>query len=212
MLERRVTRGPEAHLCDVEHCRDIHPRPQWGPGPWQEEPDRLDFRWYGLDCFAHRNIHLGNWCGYVGVGRKHPAFGHRYDEVPLPVHGGLTFSSKCFGHLCHAGPGARWWFGFDCAHSQDLSPGLEANLRSIRESSPEFPDRPSGFMDVYRDLDYVVKEIKRLAQRLSRFTGHNLDRGAASWRGNARSEARGQARFFRSFERQSFVKKLQTRA
>jgi hypothetical protein len=91
----------------------------WGDGPWQQEPDKL--QWIdpatGLDCLMVRN-HFGNWCGYVGVADGHPFFGISYgacagtqkekachegehgwcDHSPgslLEVHGGLTYSDFC---------------------------------------------------------------------------------------------------------------------
>lgn len=191
----------DAKICEQERCREIKPRPEWGPGPWQDEPDRVDFRWYNLDCFLHRN-QMGGWCGYVGVPRKHPAFGHDYNEVPVSVHGGLTYADKCWGHLCHAGPGARWWLGFDCGHSMDLLPGMEANMKIIRAKFPELSEKPAGFMDVYRDVAYVTKETKHLAEQLARFRGHQLEsRRSQGWRGNARDPERQRARSLRAMER-----------
>lgn len=48
-----------------------------------------------------------------------------------------------------------WWLGFDCAHSGDLSPAY-CGL------SPSF--RISG--DEYRDIDYVEREVAKLARQL----------------------------------------------
>ena len=59
-----------------------HPRELWGEGPWQIEPDRVDFRHAGFACLLHRN-RAGNWCGYVGVPPGHPLHGVGYsDESP----------------------------------------------------------------------------------------------------------------------------------
>jgi hypothetical protein len=82
------------------------------------------------------------------------------------VHGGLTFAAGC-AHgedeaegVCHR-PGAGepddvWWFGFDCAHSGDLSPAT----RSIRTGSVV------AVREVYRDLSYVEEQVSRLARQL----------------------------------------------
>jgi hypothetical protein len=43
-------------------------------GPWDTEPDTLDFEAEGLPCAMRRNHHRV-WCGYVGIGPEHPLFG-----------------------------------------------------------------------------------------------------------------------------------------
>ena len=138
----------------------------WGPGPWQEEGcDKT--QWVdeatGLDCLAVRTPDMGHWCGYVGVPEGHPAFGVGYDDVsPWPeVHGGLTYAAFCREGeeetgVCHrpfpGRPERLWWLGFDCAHSGDLSPGLNRYRRRG---------------EIYRDLDYVRAECARLAGQLA---------------------------------------------
>jgi hypothetical protein len=52
-----------------------------------------------------------------------------------------------------------WWFGFDCAHAGDMSPGLAAITRAI--PMPEYLYDP----DVYRDFAYVEAEC--LANQLA---------------------------------------------
>jgi len=65
-----------------------HPtKKQWGPGPWQDEPDELFWRdaATGLPCAIVRNTEVsGCLCGYVGVPPGHPLFGLSYgDKLPL---------------------------------------------------------------------------------------------------------------------------------
>jgi hypothetical protein len=57
-----------------------------------------------------------------------------------------------------------WWFGFDCAHSGDLSPKLEA-LKIVHNLSPRRASPIFG-ADVYRNLDYVRGECTSLARQL----------------------------------------------
>jgi hypothetical protein len=54
-----------------------------------------------------------------------------------------------------------WWFGFDCAHAGDMSPGLAAITRAI--PMPEYLYDP----DVYRDFAYVEAECEALANQLA---------------------------------------------
>lgn len=147
--------------------RDVRGRPL-PPGPWDAEPDHVDFVHVSLPCILHRNdFHA--WCGYVGVPPGHPLHGKDhdgdrddYDNAPsatLEVHGGLTFSGSCQegGPICHkpapGEPDDVWWFGFDCNHCFDEAPGLRLD--------------GLGLGGIYRDLAYVRRETERLAEQLA---------------------------------------------
>lgn len=57
------------------------PKARWGDGPWQREPDRVDFVHAGLHCVILRNLHVtGSLNGYVGVPPSHPWWGKEEDE------------------------------------------------------------------------------------------------------------------------------------
>lgn len=138
----------------------------WGPGPWQDEPDRLEWRTAaGLPGMAIRHPESGSWCGYAAVAPGHPLFGKHYDEPNVSVHGGLTYANECQGHIRHTPepgePDHVWWFGFDCHHWMDLAPGMEAKLNSL------MPARKSRASETYRDLAYVRAEVESLATQLS---------------------------------------------
>ncbi len=157
----------------------------WGPGPWQDEPDKAVWvdEATGLDCMIVRN-HWGALCGYVGVGPDHPYHGLDYQTCPAEVHGGLTFATTCSetedpSHfICHIPQPGRphnvWWFGFDCSHAFDLSPRQEADNHERYEKAKAIGDtegmRIWGRYDpdkVYRTLHYVIREIEQLAQQLA---------------------------------------------
>lgn len=150
----------------------------WGPGPWQDEPDKMQFtdEETGLPCLIVRN-NGGALCGYVGVSEDHPWHGLDYNSCPsvcgedwcghspgsrIEVHGGLTFSDKCADtgdpskHICHlpdeGEPDSVWWLGFDCAHLGDVSPAYDSMFNA--EGS-------------YKDVAYVKSEIRSLARQLS---------------------------------------------
>jgi hypothetical protein len=153
----------------------------WGPGAWQDEPDRVDFMHAGFACFALRHEENGHWCGYVGVPREHPFYGKEHGEVSsdLDGHRGVNYSAPCDGgRICHVPepgmPDDVWWFGFDCGHAFDLSPGIAARMRELHAnmSAAGHPradafDRKHDFMEVYRALPYVRREIERLAEQLA---------------------------------------------
>jgi hypothetical protein len=153
----------------------------WGDGPWQTEPDRLEWRHAGLPCLATRGPG-GHWCGYVAVPPGHPCHGKPYDDVDVDVHGGLTYAKRCEGHICHVPkpgePDEVWWLGFDTCHAGDYAPAFSARLRQIGLWFDEAPydharavaeaSLPDGFLvDVYRTLDDVRAETNRLADQLA---------------------------------------------
>ena len=154
--------------------RDIVDRTDWDSGPWDGEPDKV--QWQdpdtGLPCLAVRNQAMGNWCGYVGVTPGHPFFGLHYDDekVDVQVHGGLTFCGPCRENdkehgICHrpdpGEPDHVWWLGFDCNHAFDLAPGMVATLKKYAAGFGKFP------RDEYRDLRYVTRECAELAKQLT---------------------------------------------
>lgn len=165
---------------NVYHSED---KTLWGPGPWQDEPDKAT--WIdtatGLDCMVRRG--MGAWCGYVGVPPGHPWHHKGYDECVRPdvckasdddwhyecspqgvveVHGGLTFSGECHeggkpeSAICHV-----------------PQPGRPADVTWFGfDCSHAWDLDPSmakyGMRDgTYRDLAYVVAETERLAAQLA---------------------------------------------
>lgn len=136
------------------------------PAPWAGEPDKV--QWIDpstdLDCLIVRN-HMGALCGYVGVPPEHPFFNAPYDDVPVDVHGGLTFAGECdpsegADKICHvAAPGRAevYWLGFDCGHFSDLVPAM------LHDAAPPHP----RYGPHYRNLAFVVSEIEDLAEQLA---------------------------------------------
>jgi hypothetical protein len=139
----------------------------WGNGPWQTEPDRVDFTHAGLPCLAKRN-HWGSWCGYVAVPSGHPLHGMHFDHVvDVNVHGSLSYSDRCQHDLgiCHVpSPGEPddvWWLGFSCDGTWDISPARDAFGRTLGHAPIRFDECS------YKTLDYVRAEIMRLAEQLA---------------------------------------------
>lgn len=130
-------------------------RSKWSSGPWDNEPDRVDFEHAGLPCLLLRNP-FGAWCGYAAVPPGHPLHGTDADDAELDVHGGVTYADRCQSPICHVPkpgePDDVWWFGFDCAHFRDLVPGMPLGLLP-----------PHG---IYRDVNYARTETESLAAQL----------------------------------------------
>jgi len=123
----------------------------WGPGPWDDEPDRLEWVHAGLPCVIRRNRTMGVLLGYVGI-----PTGHRVASMmlgaseDLRVHDGVTFHQHGSVEL-ELDPDL-YWVGFDCGHAGDLSPLLGLSR--------------SGY-GVYRDITYVRSETEHLADQLA---------------------------------------------
>jgi|SRR5205809_80872 len=134
----------------------------FGPGPWQEEPDK--FNWIdettGLDCMIVRNIELGNLCGYVGVPLNSKLANIDYNDLDIDIHGGLTYSNKCQGLICHDSTKEVYWFGFDCAHYNDLIPKFLEYTTHNKSYFSLFNN------STYRDFNYVKTQVIYLAQQL----------------------------------------------
>jgi hypothetical protein len=160
-------------------------RPDWWPaGPWMTEPDKVNWKTEaGLPGMIIRTK-SGHLCGYVAVTKEHPLFEVGYGDGEWPespegrieVHGGLTYSAKCAGNICHVPepgePDDVWWFGFDCAHSGDWSPSSFAPYLRHQRMPGEGP-----CFDAYRDIAYVRGEVESLARQLADMRRSSHDRG-----------------------------------
>jgi hypothetical protein len=144
----------------------------WGPGPWQAEPDKVEWRHpeNGLPCLIVRGPG-GALCGYVACPPGHPlhgADGFSGEPRNLDVHGGITFGDKCAkdGKICHvARPGEPddvWWLGFDCNHSWDIAPGSDAQDVARGWAPRSYGDHHRS----YKSIAYVHAEVQRLAVQI----------------------------------------------
>jgi hypothetical protein len=144
--------------------KDVKPieynKAEWGDGPWQNEPDRVEFEHEGFPCLILRT-QLGHLCGYVAVSPNHPDYNKDYNDVNVKVHGGLTYAGMCSGHICHVPkegePDNVYWLGFDHAHCGDYSPF------SYKYGGPS---RFKDWEESYKDINYVTKGVKHLAEQL----------------------------------------------
>lgn len=136
-------------------------RTGWPKGPWDEEPDRIEWRHLGFACLMVRSD-VGVWCGYLGVPPGHPWHGDP-DPEGACAHGGVNYASACAGRVCHVAqpgePADVWWLGFDCGHAFDLIPSISAHpgLRTAELA------KKMGWQ--YRDVAYVTEQVNRLAEQ-----------------------------------------------
>lgn len=163
----------------------------WGDGPWVNEPDLLEFEIDGIKCRINRVVHVpdgdveayldaleefrnvcpvfaetgpfgGHLCGYVRLPLDSPLSDvDGYENLALSVHGGLTWEE-----IDEEG---YHWVGFDCAHSHDIMPSMQAMQKNRRE---RFKERYSHaaesrlFDCTYRDIEYVRCEIEALVAQV----------------------------------------------
>jgi len=153
----------------------------WARGPWDDEPDRVDFRHAGLPCLAVRHQDWGHWCGYVAVPKGHPAYGVDPFREDLGISADINYGAACSPPICHVpAPGEPddvWWLGLDFGHCWDLSPGRDAFLPSSRRDlSSELAEllalteqtiARSGPMETYRALPYVRRTVEKIAEELA---------------------------------------------
>ena len=143
----------------------LNKSPDWGDGPWNQEPDRVE--WIdntGLSCLVERYGRLGTLNGYVGVDSTHPLFQKDYHNWrgDFRAHGGITwasfFNKEDASHFVEHNKKIRlWWIGFDCSHGFDCIPlyqnkffgGIGADIQN------------------YRSLSYVKKECLFLAKQIA---------------------------------------------
>ena len=108
---------------------------------------------YGFKCKVIF-VRQSHRCGYVGIPKGHVAYDKRYDELPIEVHGGLTYGAVEEDGLK--------WFGFDCAHSEDAT-----------ASSPS-----EGH---FWTLEEVVEETEKMAKQFSELTLRKIIEYKLEW-------------------------------
>lgn len=143
-------------------------RTRWGSGEWDNEPDKISWTdpGTGRPCLIVRNS-MGALCGYVAVDPGSPLHGRDYDYCDVDVHGYLTYEGPCQGTddeahgVCHVpepgSPDDVWWFGFDCAHLDDLIP---STVRVFTAAGLSIDNA------VYRNVPYVRGQVESLARQL----------------------------------------------
>jgi hypothetical protein len=139
----------------------------WGPGPWQDEPDRVKWVCEGFNCLILRVEGLGHLCGYVEIPPRHPWYRSAPDDFTILCHGGITYD-------CSERPGSGLesgfrWVGFDAAHARDFAPGSDARLRRIDPNHVSRFGHPTGWGETveYRTIEYMKRECERVVAQLA---------------------------------------------
>ena len=124
---------------------------KYGPGPWMDEPDYLEFSHNGMDCRIMRNM-LGSLCGYVKLPENHPWEKEDIFHSEAEVHGGITYSNK---------EDDGFWIGFDCAHLDDFCPSIEHNYLRMEKLS-KMKDLPEPLKEILKNYPKMTNVLKKL--------------------------------------------------
>jgi hypothetical protein len=166
--------------------------------PWKQEPDRLELKVNGYHALIIRHEDMKHLCGYIAVPKGHPLFAKHYNAINnAHVHGGLTFSSEGMDEHERASMYYKpnedlqgnklHWFGFDCAHSQDYTPGTYESMLDIytqkalastngdyvlarkrAECNPSVAHFRQRSDQIYRTVHYVTSELQSLADQFDK--------------------------------------------
>lgn len=114
-----------------------------------EKPTEKEKEWEccGFKCRV-MFVRQSHRCGYVRIPKGHVTFDKIYTELPIDVHGGLTYEK-----IEEEDENFKW-FGFDCAHAGDkllIVPPLEDN-------------------EHFWTLEDVVEETEKMAKQFSELT------------------------------------------
>lgn len=160
-LDCLILRGPIGALCGYVGVQASHPwhgieynwcsRPEATQRGVRPEDKGEQYSLYSDDpkSFYRRHIIKNRSCDKEWCD-------HRPESL-CDVHGGLTFSGACHETddpgkgICHVSASPVWWFGFDCSHSGDESPGMPTRFRD-------------GW---YKGVWYVRRQVEKLAQQIA---------------------------------------------
>lgn len=134
-------------------------RADWGAGPWQDEPDLVEWRVNELPGYALLILRggMGALCGYVGVPESHPLHGKRRVL-------GCTWAGPCDERRVPSGePPTCWWLGFDCAHGSEYAPLMHAHSSWLSDLTQLPPLHPVNEPSEYVTLEVCRERVEALA-------------------------------------------------
>lgn len=183
-LDCLIVRGPSGALCGYVGVAEGHPYFRVGYSDCAQGPNCGE-TWCSHSPGSKMDVHGGLtfsdachdatpekfalWCERMQASK---------DEAARYPHGDAARRLRERGHLvnsyeewaawmeasaiCHkpldGRPDHVWWLGFDCAHSGDLCPSYDNDLRFRGESR---------YDSIYRDRAYVEDQCRSLAQQLA---------------------------------------------
>jgi hypothetical protein len=145
----------------------------FGYGEWVEEPDEASFFSEGFLCAIFRN-RMGALCGYIRIPEDHHWRGVSLvdfctGKVEGPdIHGCITYAEQYED---------GYWIGFDCAHTGDIVPLVEASYKERPETRGRLANFQKKEEDLifqilrdlpersYKNMNFVIEQCKSLARQ-----------------------------------------------
>lgn len=101
----------------------------------------------------------GHLCGYVQLPEGHPWEEIDCEDIPVDIHGGITFHERIKDRI---------WVGFDCANSHDIIPSGKTWDKVFSEKwEPKIPNSPI-WNKSYKTWDFVKKEVIKLVEQVKK--------------------------------------------
>lgn len=151
---------------------------------WPEmlpDPERM-WEHEGICCAIVKN-HAGSWNGYCCIPEGHPWRAYtNHDDIPLDVHGGITFGPyhvpemefemdgevRKFEARTTTWEDVQYWIGFDTIHGFDLYETAEGKILDIRSITRE---NLLGGMRSKWKKEEVIAETERMAAQIAQAAG-----------------------------------------
>lgn len=118
----------------------------------------------GVRCLIKRGPN--SLCAYFGVPAGHPLSNIGYDDLPLRVHGGLTFSQAGDGKYF---PVNHYWFGWDYCHAGDYVFYYD-DPRSTKFN--HCGDHKWLLSEVQQEVKWAVYDFKKLMELAEKSAKH----------------------------------------
>lgn len=119
----------------------------------------------GIRCVIKRGP--ASLCAYLGVPVGHPLANNEAENLPLRVHGGLTFGKEGDGKYF---PTGFYWYGWDYAHSGDYvfyydEPPLSSKITHAS-------DKKWLLQEVEQEVKSTVYDFKKLMELAEKSAKH----------------------------------------
>jgi hypothetical protein len=123
---------------------------------WEKE-SILEKEWVhcGLRCKVIF-VYQSHRCGYVGLYKSHVAYGIKYDNINVDVHGGLTFGNNGKDND-FLDDKETYWLGFDCGHGGDTPFKWTLDVTIVETN--RLAEKLSQITSLYTVLDYEVRRF-----------------------------------------------------
>ena len=103
-----------------------------------------------------------HFTAYLGIPEKSKLAGLDYDELPLEVHGGLTFSR--YGDDTYL-PKGFYWFGWDYTHAGDYHYPGEDMIKRDPELFINRGDKKDWTLgEVKKEVEWALDDFKKLTK------------------------------------------------